>query len=94
MEYSSFLLRDKDTQNQENEEEVSPTREEYKQGLLKALSRSRGRRQRGVLSFRPTAACTPSSSMLEFILSAIIIRPTIVNLVHRVLHFAHCDCFQ
>lgn len=37
----------------------SPGREEYRQGLLSALSRSRGHQQRGVLSFKST---TPAST--------------------------------
>lgn len=66
VEYSSFLLRQKEGEAQANSEDgkengnmESPDREEYKQTLVNAFSKSRGQQQKGVLSFKPT---TPSAS--------------------------------
>jgi len=61
LEYSSYLLQRQEGEREEGEEEEeaveSPTREEYRHALLKAVSKSRPRNQRGVLSFTST---TPS----------------------------------
>lgn len=71
VEYSSFLLRQKENIEAKKEEEIkeegddgdfeSPPagREEYRRGLLTALTRSRGHQQKGVLSFK---SATPSAS--------------------------------
>ena len=61
LEYSSYLLQRQEGEKEEEEEEEveSPSKEEYRQALLKAVSKSRPRAQsqRGVLSF---SATTPS----------------------------------
>ena len=61
IEYSSYLLQRQEGEREEEEEEEdtveSPTREEYRHALLKAVSKSRPQSQRGVLSFSST---TPS----------------------------------
>ena len=62
MEYSSFLLRQKDRQpdsGDENEGGGQAGTVEYKQAIINAISRGRGHQQRGVLSFKST---TPSAS--------------------------------
>ena len=72
MEYSSFLLRQKEgSKAQANSEDgegdgnmESPDREEYKQTLVNAFSKSRGQQQKGVLSFKPT---TPSASSMLYL---------------------------
>ena len=53
MDYSHFLLTKRDSSSRE--EEDSPTKEEYRQALMKALSKSQN--QKGVLSF---STATPS----------------------------------
>ncbi len=78
MEYSSFLVQKRDRKEEEkgkedgSEEanggrgdvERSPGKEEYQQELLGALSRSRGGRQRGVLSFKPSTPSVSSQSII------------------------------
>lgn len=56
MEYSSFLLSQKDKMQEDGEDGENT---EYKQAILDAISKSRGHQQRGVLSFK---ASTPSAS--------------------------------
>lgn len=60
MEYSSFLLSQKDRKQEDGEEGENA---EYKQAILNAISKSRGHQQKGVLSFKSS---TPSASS-EFI---------------------------
>lgn len=59
LDYSAYLLRKKEGREEVDEEgENSPSRLEYQQTLLKAISKSRGKSgQKGVLSFSVT---TPS----------------------------------
>jgi hypothetical protein len=62
MEYSSFLLRQKDKPPGDGEEGgdmVNTSTVEYKQAIVNAISKSRGHQQKGVLSFKST---TPSAS--------------------------------
>lgn len=64
LEYSSYLLRKKECE-EERDESQSPSRQECQQALLKAISRSRGKSgQRNVLSF---SIATPSVSEGTFI---------------------------
>lgn len=59
LEYSSFLLQRKErdsAKEEEEEEEGSPSKEEYRQAVLRAVTRGRPT-QKGVLSFSTT---TPS----------------------------------
>ena len=73
VDYSSFLLRqktkevasgeDKDEENVNGD--LSPSREDYKQSLLNALSKSRGHQQSSVLCFKAgttTTTTTPSAA--------------------------------
>lgn len=75
MEYSSFLLsqrgqakeqeeRGQEDEGEDSDDAATPSREGYRQGLLSALSRSRGHQQKGVLSFRSS---TPASVASESI---------------------------
>ena len=57
MEYSSYLLQQKKGDAKDTET-ASPSRDEYRQALIKALSKSKGKKQKGVLSF--SQAATPS----------------------------------
>lgn len=53
MDFSSFLIR----QGKEGgsiDEDTSPSKDEYRESLLQALSHGKGKRQRGVLSFKST----------------------------------------
>lgn len=62
MEYSAFLLRQKDRKEPDEDEndELDKGRDlEYRQALVSAISRSRGHQQKGVLSFKSS---TPSAS--------------------------------
>lgn len=68
MDYSSFLLRQKTKEVTSGEDkddvngDLSPSREEYKQSLLNALSKSRGHQQSNVLSFKATTTTTSAAS--------------------------------
>ncbi len=54
MEYSSFLVRQPNGRR-DGDEDISPTTEAYRDGLMQALSQGK-RKQKGVLSFRSTPA--------------------------------------